>query len=67
MIFIVHDLGEFERSRDGLSVTRPDPIVTEYQNESDIPKWARPMFDWMLEQGEPVTTCGSIVYQIRRI
>lgn len=64
--FAVHELGDYQRSRDGLSVSRGDPKVTEYHSLDGMHPFERKTFEWMLEIGEVCTSCGSTVYQIRK-
>jgi hypothetical protein len=65
MRFVHHDTGDWVRPSVGASY-RTDPIVTEYGSLAEIQDaFVRQTFEWMLEIGEIVTSCGSNVFQIR--
>lgn len=65
MKFVHHDTGDWVRPSIGASY-RTGPIVTEYDSIAEIQDaFVRQTFEWMLEIGEIVTSCGSNVFQIR--
>jgi hypothetical protein len=67
MKFVHHNTGEWVRSNGGSAATRTDGSVVEYSTLDEIKNdWVKEQFQWMLEIGEIVITCGSDVFQIRR-
>jgi len=68
MKFVHHNTGEWVRSNDWSASTRTDGSVVEYSTIDEIKnEWVKNQFQWMLEIGEVVITCGSDVFQIRRL
>ena len=66
MQFVHHNTGEWVRSNDWSKSTRTDGYVVEYKTINDIKdQWVKKQFEWMLEVGEIVISCGSDVFQIR--
>lgn len=66
MKFVHHNTGEWVRNKDWTSATRTDGSVIEYKTLDDIKnEWVKKQFEWMLEVGEIVISCGSDVFQIR--
>lgn len=65
MRYVVHYLGAYTRNNANTAATREAPQITEYDSLTDIHPVDRWYFDWMLEHGEIVVTCGAYVYQIR--
>ena len=65
MRYVVHYLGGYVRNNANTTATREAPQITEYDSLTDIHPVDRWYFDWMLEHGEIVVTCGAYVYQIR--
>jgi hypothetical protein len=61
--YVLHFLGDIERTY--YTSNRTGAYVREYGSLETIPKHDRQQFEWMLENGEVVTNCGSYVYQIR--
>ncbi|NBS94255.1 MAG: hypothetical protein EBT27_11140 [Betaproteobacteria bacterium] len=61
--FVLHYLGDIE-STDTSSI-RTGAFVKHFQALDDIEEHDRQHFEWMLEHGEPVTSIGSFIYQIR--
>lgn len=66
MRYVVHYTGDWVRNDANTAATREAPTVAEYDALDAIPKGDRWAFDWMLEHGEIVVTCGAYVYQIRQ-
>lgn len=67
LIFVVHDLGDWERDELNTRSERVGDSVKEYASLAEAPAAARAQFEWMLEHGEPVTQCGNTTYQIRNL
>ena len=66
MKFVHHNTGEWVRSNDWSASSRTDGSVVEYSPIDEIKnEWVKNQFQWMLEIGEVVITCGSDVFQIR--
>lgn len=66
MKFVHHNTGEWIRSNDWSAAIRTEGFVNEYSSLDAIDdKWLKQQFEWMIEIGEIVTSCGSDVFQIR--
>ena len=66
MQFVHHNTGEWVRNNYWSTSTRTDGYVVEYKTINDIKdQWVKKQFEWMLEVGEIVISCGSDVFQIR--
>lgn len=64
--FVLHYLGDLVRDELNTSSSRDGAYITSYETLEAVPDAIdRQQFEWMLEQGEPCTSCGSFVYQIR--
>ena len=66
MRYVVHYTGDYVQNNANTSATREAPQITEYDALTDIHPVDRWYFEWMLEHGEIVVTCGAYVYQIRK-
>jgi hypothetical protein len=65
MTYILHFLGDIDRDELNTRSTRSGSYIREFATLETIPKHDRQQFEWMLEDGERVTSIGSYVYQIR--
>lgn len=65
-LFVLHFLGDIDRDELNTRSSRTGAFVKTYETLTAIPEHDRRQFEWMLEHGEPVTNCGSHVYQITR-
>ena len=63
--FVLHFLGDIDRDELNTHSTRSGAFVRAYETLDAIPEHDRRQFEWMMENGEPVTNCGSYVYQIK--
>ena len=66
MKFVHHNTGEWVRSNDWSASSRTDGSVVEYSTIDEIKnEWVKNQFQWRLDIGEVVITCGSDVFQMR--
>ena len=66
MKFIHHNTGDWIRSACNTSAERTGAYVHEYESLDSIDnQWLKNTFEWMIEKGLVVTTCGSDIFQIR--
>lgn len=69
MKFVHHNTGEWHRNgtMDWSGAIRSEGYANEYNSLDEIDNaFVRQTFEWMIEVGEIVTSCGSDVYQIRK-
>lgn len=66
--FAVHNTGDWVRNPKGYGDPIREPAtVQEFDTLDTMQPFDRARFEWMLERGWCVITCGSTVYQIRQI
>jgi hypothetical protein len=64
--YLHHYLGDWVRNNTDTSSTRDDPVITCWDSLDDVPEFERKTFEFMVQHGLTVTSCGAHVYQIRR-
>jgi hypothetical protein len=62
--FRIHRTGEWTRNADDTSASREPPTVTEFESLAHMGEYDRKQFEWMMQIGESVTSCGEWLWEI---